>query len=135
MTISVDLVCDGTALILSYPTGIMYSAQCGGIGCQHPKCEGFVLSLGTFCQDFDDCSYGCHHIEDLSEDSKKKLADDINDALEKQTSGWIYSIRFDFKRINQLMEGWWPVLVYGELDKWNNLSGSFEGFIHTGNCD
>lgn len=131
MKIDVDRVSDGTALIIAFPTGVTYTAQCGGIGCYHPTCEGFVLSLGSFMQNFDDCSYGCHHIQDLSEEEKKKLAKDIDHAILKESGNWSMKILFDYDRINQLMEGWWPVVING-LDDWG---GTLRGFIHTGNCD
>jgi hypothetical protein len=131
MKIDVDRVVDGTALIISYPTGITYTAQCGGVGCTHPVCEGFVLSLGSFMGSFDDCSYGCQHIEDLSEEEKKKLGKDINAQMLSESKNWSMSILFDFDRINQMMEGWWPVVVNG-FDDWG---GTLRGFIHTGNCD
>lgn len=132
MKFSVDsIVSDGTVLIVSYPTGILYTAQCGGIGCRHPECEGFVLSLGSFASDFDDCSYGCHHIEDLDSEDKLKLARDIDNVLISESAKYRYHIGFDFDRINQLMEGWWPVTIH-KLDDWE---GVLRGFLHIGNCD
>jgi len=45
-----------TPLIILKETGILYTAQCGGIGCTHPQADGYVLGLGKFAQDFDDCA-------------------------------------------------------------------------------
>jgi hypothetical protein len=135
MIISVDRVNpDDTILILEAKTGILYEAQCGGMMCEHPKFEGFVLCLGNFMQDFDDCSYGCDHIQDLPE-KRDQLANDLNDLLQSETDRWRYSIVFDFERIDQLKEGWWPVIVTGVIDDWNDTAGRFRGIIHTGNCD
>jgi hypothetical protein len=134
MTLSVDLVTEGTVLILSHPTGVKYEAQCMGVGCWHPQYEGFVLSLGTFMRDFDDCSYGCYHIQDMPE-SQRKLADDLNKEFLEKTSKWRYQITFDYDRLVDLMEGWWPVIVSGKIDDWNKTEGTFKGIIHTGNCD
>lgn len=133
ITISVDLVCpDQTVLIISHPSGIFYEAQCGGVGCLHLTYEGFVISLGSFMENFDDCKYGCYNIPEMIE-SRNNLAMNLDVAFQKHRSD--YAIRFDFDRIDQLTEGWWPVVVSGEIDHWNHLKGEFKGIIHIGNCD
>lgn len=135
VVISVDIVnSEDTILILGFKTGIFYEAQCGGIGCEHPKFEGFVIALGKFMQDFDDCKYGCSHIQNIPQ-QREKLASDLNVILINATSRWRYVIAFDFERISELREGWWPVIVSGVIDEWNKTSGAFKGIIHTGNCD
>ena len=130
------VVGENTALLISYPTKINYEVQAGGLGCTHPTCEGFCLSVGNLGQDFDDCSYGCHHI-DQDEDLQKKLAKALEQYLEERTKGWRYQILFDYDRLNELQEGWWPVVVIGKInggilptDKVN-----WKGYVHTGNCD
>lgn len=134
MTISVDLVCEGTALIIAHKTGIKYEAQCDGIGCAHPEAEGFVLSLGSFMSDFDDCSFGCTWMREMPE-SQMKLATALDISLREKTRNWKYLISFDFNRVGELMEGWWPVVIEGVLDDWNKTEGRFMGYLHTGNCD
>lgn len=134
MVISVDRVTDGTCLIIGAPTGIYYEAQCDGIGCSHPTYEGVALSLGEFMQDFDDCDYGCSHISDSIE-NQFKLALDLNKKLIELTKPWMYHLSFDFDRLTQLKEGWWPVKISGTLDDWNHVEGEFIGILHTGNCD
>jgi hypothetical protein len=130
--IDVDNIVSGTALIIAHPTGIFMTAQCGGVGCSHPSIEGFAIDLGSFMDDFDDCKYGCHHIPDLSEEEKKRLASDIDAELSNFKP---FMIRFDFDRIEEMQEGWWPIKVKGEIDKWNRTHIDSIGFIHNGNCD
>lgn len=118
-------------LIVSHPTGVFYTAQTGGVSCNHPECEGFAISLGSFLEEFDDCDYGCQYIDRLPE-KQKQLADDLNKLFIAHTTGWRYQITFDYSRLNELQEGWWPVLVKGNLD---TQPIDWKGYIHTGNCD
>lgn len=135
VTIGLNLVIpEGTALIINYPSGVLYEAQCGGMMCLHNKYEGFAIQLGYLFDDFDDCSYGCDHIQDIK-NQRDRLADDLNTMLITNTKKWKFNIRFDFDRITELQEGWWPVLISGVIDDWNGLQGEFRGIIHTGNCD
>jgi hypothetical protein len=36
---------DGLALILSHPSGVLYSNQVAGLGCLHPEVEGVLIPL------------------------------------------------------------------------------------------
>lgn len=133
--LSVDYVCtDSTAMILSFPTGIYYTAQCCGVACFHPRFEGLIIALGDFMQDFNDCAYGCTHIPEMIQ-KRDELAITLDRKMKVRTRKWDYQIRFDFNRIGELMEGWWPVIVQGEIDHFNSFKGTFKGIIHTGNCD
>lgn len=125
-----------TALLIQYPTRIKYEVQAGGIGCTHPTCEGFCLNIGSLGQDFDDCSYGCYWIDDNKE-IQKKLANDLEKYLEINTKYWRYQISFDYDRLDELQEGWWPVIVIGEIDGGSiaTKNVNWKGYIHTGNCD
>ena len=123
---------DNTSLIILEKTGVYYTAQCGGVTCTHPEAEGYVINLGAFADDFDDCSYGCCYIPE-NPHRRMDLANDFNEYCEKGTRNWIYQISFDFERIEETQEGWLPVVLNGELDgmKLNNV----KGIIHSGNCD
>lgn len=92
------------------------------------------MNLGDFMEDFNDCSYGCSHLQQMPE-QQKKLADELNQLLIAKTHKWRYQISFDYNRLPELMEGWWPVEITGILDDWNKVEGRFVGYIHTGNCD
>lgn len=130
---------DQIPLILLAPTGIVYTAQCGGVGCTHPEAEGFVIGLrANFEQEINDCTYGCAHLSDQDEGGRKlreKLARDLHFFLFEASSDWNFKIEFDFERIDLLQEGWWPVVVIGEFDKFYGTHLNHKGFIHIGNCD
>lgn len=117
-------------LIVKHNTGIFYTAQVDGMGCRHPECEGFLLEIGNF--DFDDCKYGCHYIS-TDESLRLKLANDLDVFLKSKTEHWMFNLSFDFDNINQLMEGWWPVVLTGDYQ--DNKNVNWKGFIHIGNCD
>lgn len=130
------IVGDNTALLIQYPTRIEYEVQAGGLGCTHPTCEGFCINIGSLGQDFDDCSYGCYWI-DQDEENQKKLAKDLEKYLEEKTKDWRYQILFDYDRLDELQEGWWPVVVIGKINggiiATENVN--WKGYVHTGNCD
>lgn len=132
-----DVVDEYTALIVLAKTGIKYTAQCGGMGCTHPEAEGFVLPLAEFAQDFDDCSYGCWNLQYPEfEENRNNLAIDFNTycRIKLKKYRWQHiDIQFDMSRINQLQEGWIPVLMSGKY-----LGIEFDNtqcIVHNGNCD
>ena len=136
MIISVDEVThDITPLIILKHTGVFYTAQCGGMECQHPQAEGFVIGIGMFAQDFDDCSFGCQHIHHEPK-RQKKLAEAFDAYCRERTKNWRWKIRADFERTHEFMEGWLPVIVDGMFDDfYRTYFDNLRGIIHTGNCD
>ena len=128
---------DDTALIVCMDTGIHYTAQCGGVGCTHPKAEGFLISVGKFAADFDTCKYGCSNLDlPESEDQRKQLATDFDKYAAEYTKSWRWKISFDWSRIDETQEGWIPVLLNGKLDDFEEFEFvNTPGFIHNGNCD
>ena len=129
-TISID----STALIIKYPSTVFYSAQCNGVGCCHPEYEGVLFDFGNMFQDFDDCSYGCNYISNIESDELRiKLANDLDKYFIEECKGLIYNIRFDFDRIDDLKEGWWPIIFTGKY--FDTELGTKQGIMHTGNCD
>jgi hypothetical protein len=138
-TITIDIwqaVKYATALIISHPTGVIYEVQAGGLSCTHPTCEGFVLKVGDLGQDISECAYGCAHIgNDVKLQNEFALF--LDNYLKKQTIDWPYQIAFDYDRLTELQEGWWPVVVTGLLDGGILATKhvTWKGYIHAGNCD
>lgn len=125
------------AIIILHPTGIKYTAQCGGIGCTHPQAEGFAISVGNFGEDFNDCSYGCAYLDapDM-EEARKKLGSDFDDYCLDHTKSWRWNIRFDFDRVDEVQEGWIPVILNGKLDPFEDYTfQKTKAIFHGGNCD
>jgi hypothetical protein len=116
-----------SAVIVCYPTGVKYTVQAGGTGCTHPSAEGFLLIFWDF--DIDDCSYGCFSLNRLP-DKRLELANHMNDLLIKETKGNRRELEFDFSRVDQLQEGWWPVKIEADFGYWkmSHLRG-LGGFI------
>lgn len=135
MIISVDdIIPDVISIILRHPTGVFYSAQAGGMMCDHPKYEGVLFPFDyTVLENFDDCSYGCDHLHDI-EGAALKLANDLNEIFRKLPPQ--INVRFDFNRITELQEGWWPVIFTGKIGWFQtNEFNEIEGIIISGNCD
>ena len=128
-----SVVGDDTGLVVLAPTGVNYTAQCGGMACMHPEVEGYLLSLGSFMQDFDTCEYGCLYI-DRKIESQKKLRDAVNEYCEvNKPYGDL--IQFDDSRMSEAMEGWIPVVLNGSLRFPEITFNGEKGFIHNFNCD
>jgi hypothetical protein len=121
-----------SVVIVCYPTGVKYTAQAGGTGCTHPSAEGFLLIFWDF--DIDDCSYGCSSLNRLPE-KRMELANHINDILVGETKGNKKILEFDFSRVDQLQEGWWPVKIKADLGYLGDEPFEGTGWLHNGNCD
>lgn len=130
--IEVDRITEKTILIISHPTGVFYSAQCGGLRCSHPKYEGFAIGLGSFAVSLTGCEYGCQYLPQMP-DKQKEFADVFDNYCKEHTQHWVYKISFDYDRINELQEGWIPVLLNGKMDE--VLFFNTKGIIANGNCD
>lgn len=125
-----DFYDEVAVLIVKAKTGVVYSAQTGGLGCHHPECEGFYMPLWNL--EFDDCSFGCANIQyDLM--LQQRLAIELSDFFERKFNNLKFDVYFDDKRISELQEGWWPVIIMGEI--YGNKDVYWEGYIHNGNCD
>ena len=129
---------NNTVLVVMAKTGVFYETQTGGTMCNHPEVEGFTISLGDYMGDFDDCSFGCGEIQ-YDEVAQGNLADALQKEFSKGDNG-IYpeaKIEFDYKRILDLQEGWWPVIVSGKLNGGilSDKKVNWKGYIHVSNCD
>lgn len=129
-----SVVGDNTALVVLAPTGVKYTAQCGGMACTHPEAEGYLLNLGGFMQDFDTCEYGCLYI-DRDERHQKELRNATNEYCEDDDSIWGDVMRFDDSRITDAQEGWIPVTLNGSLRFPEITFNNDRGWVHNFNCD
>lgn len=133
ITIDVDNMrfeTDG-ALIVCAPTGIFYTAQCGGIACAHPVAEGFCLPMFDILQ-VDQCDAGCTdigYVPSITESFAAVLAE----RLPKETERYSFRLDFDYSRLSELKEGWWPVIVRGTMHDVSDLN--HKAYLHLGNCD
>jgi hypothetical protein len=143
----------GIAIICA-PTGIICTAQVGGIRCAHPSVEGYSIPLivNTWDYneelDFDDCEWGCGANQELeNKEYKLRYAEEIDKVLSRinEENKYIQCLqfKFDYERVGELMEGWWPVLVQFGFTEFDNLSQEklepykqqFKGYLHFGSCD
>jgi hypothetical protein len=121
-----------SAVIVCHPTGVKYTAQAGGVGCTHPSAEGFLLIMQDF--DINDCSFGCYCLNRLP-DQREKLANLIHEMLIKSTKGGRKELEFDFSRVDDLQEGWWPVKIKASFGYLGDEPFRGIGWLHNGNCD
>lgn len=127
--------------VISAPTGIIFTAQVGGIACRHPKCEGFMIPIRIrwddendflkALKDFDDCKWGCSGpLKD--ENKNNEYAQAVDEFLIKHLNGKNIAridCKFDYERIGELMEGWWPVIINFIHER------EFRGYLYFGSCD
>lgn len=130
----IDKAC---ALVVCAKTGVIYTTQAGGFGCDHPEAEGFAVSTFNFAPDIDDCEFGCSALtksapEFDKPELRKKFADAIDISIRERVKGYSFTVRFDYARIDELMEGWWPLWVKGNL---NGTELDHPCYYHRGNCD
>jgi hypothetical protein len=112
--------------VICAPTGIFCTSQVGGTACCHPEAEGFYMNVFVNAEEdevhfrkvldeFDDCKRGCNFaFEDMEDEERHEYAQAIDDFLiknlnKKSVCGSIFE--FDYERIKEVMEGWWPVLI------------------------
>jgi hypothetical protein len=149
---------DGVVIVCA-PTGIMCTAQVGGNACSHPYVEGFPMDVHCVegfqnaLDEFDDCSWGCWvsgglHYDNSEPDSEEDLnnygkavdeflAENVNNKHSR-----LSFFEFDYDRIKELTEGWWPVLIRFHNNEFkkpatgdNLYETKFKGYLHFGNCD
>lgn len=124
---------DGLDIVVLWKTGVLYSAQCGGIGCSHPEVEGFYLANVPEPLDMiDDCALGCCG---LSNDLvlKKKAANIIDEYLKSDNVPYVDS--FDYDNIGLFEEGIWPVKVTCEDGVFGTNIINMSAVLFVGNCD
>lgn len=64
-----------------------------------------------------------------------ELANHINDVLIRETKGGKFKLEFDFSRVDDLIEGWWPIKIKANFGYWNDEPFEGIGWLHNGNCD
>lgn len=135
-------------LVIMSPTNVIYEFQCGGSFCLQRSVEGFLINIPNLWNVIDDCEEGwcgleeCGYSSPQDDDlirstvlSRYDLAFILHERFKKISREYenkdklIDSMNFDFDRVNELREGWWPVLV--------NWNGSYElkGYLTGWNCD
>ena len=114
---------DWCQLIICAPTNIWIESQVGGHACHHPSIEGFVIDCPKYWAGIDDCEMGCHLIGDgKHKELQLEVANVIQKDFEETQTQLIpmlhklsvnenIKLNFDFERINELEESWWPVIV------------------------
>jgi hypothetical protein len=134
--LDVDNFFDGneSVVIVCYPTGVKYTAQAGGTGCTQPSAEGFLLFIQLVNVDDHDYLYG-YLLLDILSSKRLELANHINDILINETKGGRIRLEFDFSRVDQLQEGWWPVKIKADLGYLEDEPFEGTGWLHNGNCD
>jgi len=151
--------------IICAKTGIFCTSQVNGIACSHPEVEGFYMNIFVNSQEdevnfrkeleeFDDCKRGCAigfdawNSDDIEESGYlNKYVQAIDDFLvknvsKKSVSGSIFE--FDYSRITEVMEGWWPVLIRLKNTEYQGGSEPYKekwydtklkGYLCFGSCD
>jgi hypothetical protein len=116
-------------VIVLKKTGVIYTAQTGGLCCNHPTAEGYVLRSGNLAPSI------CHCIC-CSRLGIVQLVEHVQAAINRYIAENKLSvqIKFDYERINEFQEGWWPLLVKGKyfdipFNDWTKI------IYHSGNCD
>lgn len=127
-----NIGCNGHSIVIcEKETGVFYSSQCGCMRCFHPIFEGFIISCYPFYDYIDDCPCNYPTLQEYKY-YIKQLADQI-DIILKQHHG-IISLDFDYERIDQLTEGWWPVIVDIKDDIYS-IYYRGKGIVCGWNCD
>lgn len=122
-------------IVIKHKTTIFYTAQTGGTNCLHPEVEGYILGDMENFDIIDDCKYFCsiwpgqipkNKIDEYIIDFKRNIL---------ETKCIKYQLDIDIKNINEIHEGWIPVLISYE-DKFIKLKlNKAPGILITGNCD
>lgn len=113
---------DGIGLIISFPSGVIYTNQVGGFGCFHPEMEGFFvpLSLGhknilfALQQHF---KGNWHHIENSDADIIDKLL---------RTDEFEF-VKVDRSKMNESFEAW----IYIDIEQLSRDLQLLNGFGNT----
>jgi hypothetical protein len=116
-------------VIVLQKTGVIYTAQTGGMCCNHQKAEGYVLRSGNLAPSINHCIC-CSPLSDIL------IAKHIQEAINRYITENELSveIKFDYDRLKEFQEGWWPLLVKGKyfaipFNYWTKI------IYHSGNCD
>jgi hypothetical protein len=94
-------------IIMLSNTGIYWDHQCNHHSCSQNSGEGYIIGFDLNNFDFDSEKL-CDWNENLD---KEMLADEIDSALSKYSDCVIENISVDQERVQEIVEGWVPVLV------------------------
>lgn len=115
----------GIGLIVKAKTGVMYTSQVAGHGCEHPEVEGFFVPLER-----NDQSRILDFLLDAYRGSWLPLNEQQADALDRMLRRQNYSsIRVERALLHESREAWVHVVVPGEGERYVPVStGSSEPF-------
>ncbi len=136
----VDDPLDNFPVIICCNSGIEWEHKAAHHECCIKRAEGLLLYVPCFDPPESMCAYMKHGDDefDVSQEERKKIADDINREICDIRTKVIWGIHFDYSRINQMVEGWIPVeVILSNFDK-NNLIDMIiarEGYLCIENCD
>jgi len=120
----------GYILIIEGMTGIFWENQVGHYACEHPCVEGFIVPINFLGHKINDCEW---YEEDTLEENAR-LGVEIDAALLKNEYSGVNiftDLRFNFDKVGELRECWWPVKGFFL----NNGKKEFTGYITNVNCD
>jgi hypothetical protein len=127
---------DAPALIASAPTGVFYTNQTGGLACNHPALEGFLVPLGNGTPLPDE---SCCFISGWGDGEMPEATAQIIEQHVVDVTRWSGSIRdFTIQRDEKHEEAWircsWTMLTGSE---WADESSRrhFDGVLTYQNCD
>ena len=129
--IEVNLSCvDVFGVVVTAPTGVLYSSQTAGMACNHPVQQGFWVPVAI---------EGCREFEDLIHDricSIGGFTSDQMDFLDEALARFGLPLICDRKNAPAGEEAWIPVVITraGRYSPFEKLEGR-QGILVTGNCD
>lgn len=118
------------ALIVCSKTGFFFSVQADHHNCEQPMAEGFIIPVAL---EFSIPEELCEYSSRLTNDKRMEIAIDIDKGLFQYNNHFIHGIRFDFDRVEELMEGWIPVSFSTKPYRIDDKI--YKGYICSGNCD
>lgn len=68
-------------IVLCEKTGVFYSEQVGGIACEHPVVEGFLIDVYDILDVPSGCEHGCFN---MKKKERQKLGEDLEKAFREQ---------------------------------------------------
>ncbi len=128
----------GVGIIISYPSGVIYSNQTGGTSCLHPECEGVYIHLadeyykkGRGTASFEDelMSYfeGPKHLgTGATSGLDEEDADFVDKILKKMELS--HCVQVDRKKLSKSHEAWVYVKILSDEKVDDENMSLFSGF-------
>lgn len=133
-------------------TGVICNVQCGGNWCRHPtiedNIEGYPIYLYSgeegeldskgfrnALRVFNDCRWGHIWHGDTNLIEYAAAIDEFLTKILVPNNANNITINFDYERIEEVMEGWWPILFQFPKNCYSENNKKLKGYLHLGNCD